>query len=179
MRKSLIIRNAVQWWWQTASGDLPFNRTQTCSVVSASPDNSAFHITMYGGWSLLESRAFEDVYVLSIPSFTCIDVTSVAKGTNLEQQLHPSIGRSRPVCNAYKNAEMIILGGNVRKGGYSVTSGQCSTLFAPVRVLDLSTYHWRTSLNTNPAYKVPSAISDVIGGEYVRQILVLIAACAN
>ena len=111
--------------------------------------------------------------------FTWIAVTSVAKSTNLEQQVKSTIGRMGHKCNTYKNTEMIVLGGEVRDGYDSVTRGQCSTLYAPVRVLDLSTYHWQTSLDMNPSYSVPEAIYNVIGGEYVHQYLMLIVPRAD
>jgi len=53
----------------TASGDIPDQRVDFCSTVSLSADDSSFQITIYGGWNLFEGNAFEDVYVLAIPSF--------------------------------------------------------------------------------------------------------------
>jgi hypothetical protein len=59
---------------------------------------------------------------------------------------------------------MIVLGGEIRAGAYSLTNGACSNVFEPVRVLDLSTYKWQSELDTEAAYEVPSAIYKEIGG---------------
>ncbi|EEA28483.1 hypothetical protein TMatcc_003188 [Talaromyces marneffei ATCC 18224] len=155
------------WWAQKASGDAPSHRTGFCAVVSESPDGSAFHITTYGGWSLLSQRSFEDVNILSIPSFTWIDATELSNNTNKEQQVNSTIGRDSltGACQAYRGAQMIVLGGEIRAGAYSLTNGVCSNTFEPVRILDLSTYKWENELNTSASYEVPSVIYDKIGGD--------------
>ncbi|KAF3400580.1 Kelch repeat-containing protein [Talaromyces pinophilus] len=155
------------WWAQKASGDAPLHRTSFCAVVTQSPDGSAFHITTYGGWSLLYQRSFEDVQILSIPSFTWIDATDLSNNTNKEQQVNSTIGRDSltGACQAYRGAQMIVLGGEIRAGAYSLTNGACSNTFEPVRVLDLSTYEWKSELNTSASYEVPSVIYNKIGGD--------------
>lgn len=138
-----------------------------CTAVTASPDGGAFHITTYGGWSLNYGRSYEDVHVLSIPSFTWIDATDLSNESNKEQQVNSTIGRDSLTgsCQTYKGAQMIVLGGGIRAGAYSLTNGACSNVFEPVRVLDLSKYRWQTELDTNASYEVPSIIYDKIGGE--------------
>lgn len=59
---------------------------------------------------------------------------------------------------------MVVLGGDVRAGAYLFRDGACSSAFEPVRVLDLSTYKWRTDLDTGSSYDVPSIIYEKIGG---------------
>ncbi|KAJ5668849.1 hypothetical protein N7462_009919 [Penicillium macrosclerotiorum] len=154
------------WWMQEASGDPPANRDQFCAVVTESPDRGAFHITTYGGWSLTDQRAYEDVNILTIPSFQWIDATELSNQTNREQQANSTIGRSQlsSSCEAYRGSQMIVLGGNVHSGAYSLTNGACSDVFKPSRVLDLSTYKWASNLNTSSTYEVPSIIYNKIGG---------------
>lgn len=152
------------WFVQEASGTAPSYINTECDVVSASPDGDAFHVTMYGGWSLQYGRSTEDVYVLSIPSFTWIDVSAAAQSSNNEA-LNSTIGRDSMTCQLYKDAQMIVLGGDIRSGAYSLTKGACSQVFEPIRVLDLSTYTWESSLNLNKTYEVPEAIYKVIGGK--------------
>lgn len=155
------------WWAQEASGSPPSNRGAFCAVVTTSPDNGAFHITTYGGWSLADQRSYEDVNILSIPSFTWIDATELSDQTNKEQQVNSNIGRDAlsGACQAYRGSQMIVLGGEIRAGADSLTNGACSNVFEPVRVLDLSTYKWQTELNTSSTYEVPAVIYDTIGGE--------------
>lgn len=152
---------------QEASGNPPSNRDSPCSAVTMSPDGEAFHITTYGGWSLGDQRAYEDVNILSIPSFTWIDATDLSRESNKEQQINSTIGRSALIgaCQTYRNSQMIVLGGNIHSGAYSLTDGACSNVFEPLRVLDLSTYKWKTELETNSTYEVPEVIYKTIGGE--------------
>lgn len=154
------------WWMQEASGDSPSNTDMFCAAVAESPDGTAFHITTYGGWSLSEGRSYEDVHVLSIPSFQWIDATDLSNKTNLEQQVNSTIGRDSMsgACQLY-GSEMIVLGGQIRSDTSSLIDGACSDVFEPVRVLDLSTYEWKTSLNTSSTYEVPAVIYNAIGGE--------------
>lgn len=152
---------------QEASGVAPENRDSFCTAVTMSPDGGAFHITTYGGWSLLDQRSYEDVYILTIPSFTWINATDLSGQTNTEQQVNSTIGRDAltGACQTYRGSQMIVLGGEIRAGAYALTSGVCSNVFEPVRVLDLATYEWRTNLDTNSSYEVPSIIYDKIGGK--------------
>lgn len=145
---------------------MPYHLGSFCTAVTESPDGKAFHITTYGGWSLNNGRSYEDVYVLSIPSFTWIDATNVSNKTNKEQQVNSTIGRDSltGACQTYRGAQMIVLGGGIRAGKYSLTNGACSDVFEPIRVLDLSTYQWKSELNTNATYQVPEVIYDAIGG---------------
>ncbi|KAH8880606.1 hypothetical protein GQ53DRAFT_833202 [Thozetella sp. PMI_491] len=153
------------WWKQSASGTYPRHRGSFCTAVTASPDNGAFHITTYGGWSLNDGRSYEEVHVLSIPSFTWIDASDVSDSTNKERQANSTVGRdSLPsACQVYNKGQMIVLGGNVRAGPFTFTSS-CSEVFDPVRVLDLSTYSWQTGLKLDGTYAVPQVIYDAIGG---------------
>lgn len=157
---------------QEASGNPPpSGLSAQCAVVTVSPDYSAFHITVYGGWSLSSARSFETVYVLSVPSFTWINVTQTSLQSNTEAAVNSTIGRDSASCQLYNGALMIDLGGEIRNGADSLTNGACSETFEPVQVLDLSTYQWQSSLDMNVEYQVPPAIYSVIGGKYVVQIL--------
>ncbi|KAL4912142.1 hypothetical protein BDW62DRAFT_206745 [Aspergillus aurantiobrunneus] len=154
------------WWLQRASGDVPLNRISFCTAVSQASDGSAFHITTYGGWSRRDGRAYEDVHILSIPAFQWIDASDVSDSTNSKQDANRRIGRDAlcGACQTYRGSEMIVLGGNVRDRGTSTTRGECSTLYAPVRVLYLSTIEWRSDLDTESAYEVPAVVYRALGG---------------
>ncbi|KAI8933958.1 hypothetical protein NX059_008732 [Plenodomus lindquistii] len=58
-----------KWYTQTASGDVPSSRRQFCADVTWPDDQSSFNIYVYGGYGFGEYPAFDDVYILSIPSF--------------------------------------------------------------------------------------------------------------
>lgn len=153
------------WFSVTASGTVPGTRVHACSVAAVAPDYSAFHITMYGGWSLFEGRSYEQIFVLSIPSFVWINITADQIG-NSEENLSQSVGRDSMSCKLYNDAQMIVLGGYIKVGETAISpSGQCNSTFPPVRVLDLTTYTWQHQLNMSLEYSVPPVIYNVIGGK--------------
>nr|OQO23018.1 hypothetical protein B0A51_09187 [Rachicladosporium sp. CCFEE 5018] len=148
-----------------ASGVIPPTYLcQFCAGVTSSPDNTAFHITIYGGWSLLELTSYETVYTLTLPSFTWINATSISAQSNAEQQVNSTIGRDQQSCQVYNKTQLLVLGGNIRAGHQSLTNGACNQVFAPLRALDLSTYTWQSVFDPSLEYKVPDTIYSVIGG---------------
>jgi hypothetical protein len=152
---------------QPASGESPSEtRSYFGTAVTMSPDGAAFHITTYGGWGLYEQRAYEDVYILSLPSFVWINATSTTYRTNLEQRANWQLGR-RAIYGStqtYRGSQMIVLGGQIYDGNSNVAL-TCGTSIPAVRVLDLSTYEWRINLDPKSAYAVPPIIYNRIGGE--------------
>ncbi|KAG9190663.1 hypothetical protein G6011_08751 [Alternaria panax] len=92
-----------KWYTQTASGDIPDTRRQFCADVTWPDDQSSFNIYLYGGYGFGEIPAFDDVYILSLPSFTWIKVFS---GENPSQVGHG--GCSASVIN---HAQMLVIGG--------------------------------------------------------------------
>ncbi|KAI9826715.1 MAG: hypothetical protein M1826_006597 [Phylliscum demangeonii] len=152
------------WFAVTATGDIPSNRTLTCTTVSSSPDDSSFQITMYGGWDLANSIAFEDVYVLAVPAFRWIKITDVK---NPKAQTGKA-GHEQQKCKLWGNREMLVLGGIVTADASDagdLNTVACSA-FPPIRVLDTTTFTWKTSFDPRPSsYTVPSAVYQVIGGD--------------
>ncbi|KAK6442515.1 hypothetical protein LTR95_001255 [Oleoguttula sp. CCFEE 5521] len=135
------------WFAQQASGVTPPTYLcQFCAGVTSSPDNTAFHITTYGGWSLLELIDF------------------LRDCSNAEQQVNSTIGRDQQSCQVYNNTQLLVLGGNIRAGHQSLTNGACNQVFAPLRALDLSTYTWQSVFDPAIEYEVPDTIYSVIGG---------------
>ena len=101
----------------TATGDIPLDQSKLRSVISASPDDSSFQITFFGGYNIYEGVAFEDVYVLAISAFRWINITST---NNQETQLSADAGRYATSCALYEDRQMIILGGDLILEGNSV-----------------------------------------------------------
>lgn len=145
------------WWRQPASGDVPTTFDQVAAEASIAPDGSAFHITTFG--------SNQQAYILSIPSFTWINVTSVVFPSSPEPELtDQSIRRTLSRSVLWKNAEMILIGGEVWDGP-KVVNGACVDDYPLLRVLDLSTLQFRTDFQVNPTYSVPEAVVAVLGGE--------------
>ncbi|OAL21572.1 hypothetical protein AYO22_07968 [Fonsecaea multimorphosa] len=67
------------WYKQTATGDVPASgRVDFCLVAAPAQDNSSSNIYLYGGTS--NGTIFDDVYVLSLPSFTWVKMITVGGG---------------------------------------------------------------------------------------------------
>ncbi|KAH9887524.1 hypothetical protein F4778DRAFT_786364 [Xylariomycetidae sp. FL2044] len=94
-----------KWYSQTADGDIPAMRSRFCAGATWASDQSSYNIYLYGGRGMPPSTAgFDDVYILSLPSFTWIKFYPSDNTTN--QYPHNTLS-----CNVVDNAQMIIIGG--------------------------------------------------------------------
>ncbi|KAI2625785.1 hypothetical protein GGR54DRAFT_514111 [Hypoxylon sp. NC1633] len=157
------------WYMQKATGDIPDPRTEFCAGVSSAPDDSSFQITIHGGWDQLHGYAFNDVYVLSIPSFRWIKVDD-SNNPDLLGDATP--GRNRHKCDVWNETQLIVSGGQVNSksnvGKFSLINEnlneRCNKTYPPIKVLDTSTYTWRTQFDPSLEYTVPGAVTAIIGG---------------
>ncbi|KAK0647858.1 hypothetical protein DIS24_g7311 [Lasiodiplodia hormozganensis] len=136
---------------------IPAKRSEFCAGVSS------FQITVTGGWDQFYERAFNDVYVLSLPSFRWIRI--VSDSNNPDKAPQPSPGRNRHKCDMWRDAQMIATGGlaTLGQGTSQHLNDVCNETYPPVRVLDTSTYTWRTQFEPRLEYSVPDAVTAVIG----------------
>ncbi|KAI0013699.1 hypothetical protein F4779DRAFT_613432 [Xylariaceae sp. FL0662B] len=89
---------------QNATGDVPEMRSRFCAGVTWAPDQSSYNIYIYGGAGMPPSTAgFDDVYILTLPSFTWINFYT---GDNSTRAPHNTLS-----CNVVSGAQMIIIGG--------------------------------------------------------------------
>jgi len=104
---------------------------------------------------------YDDVYVLSLPSFTW---TKVYSGAN------PRFGHT---CHTAGKRQMLRVGGSLDASLYAVeTTGQLPNLSTMncdrkegVALFDLSALTWSSFFNAHaPQYQVPGNVVDVIGG---------------
>ena len=142
----------------TATGDIPGDRSQFCAVVSASMDQSTFQVTIFGGWNAYKGERYEEVFVLTVPSFRWIKVNH----KNDFEATTASKGRAGYRCIIYKDAQMIVLGGSVPVDNDQTS---CDTAYPPLRVLDTSTYTWKTVFDPSVEYRVPDIVTNIIGGK--------------
>lgn len=56
------------WHSQNTTGDIPEPRVDHCLVAASAPDNSSHNIYLYGGRAS-ETFVYDQIYVLSLPSF--------------------------------------------------------------------------------------------------------------
>ncbi|KAL9120371.1 MAG: hypothetical protein Q9187_003073 [Circinaria calcarea] len=146
---SLYNDTAGTWVSQATTGDIPISRVSGCVVMASAQDNSSHNIYMYGGRGS-GNQYFDQVYVLSIPSFTW---------TKLYQGTSPRFAHT---CHLVANRQMLTVGGI---GNNPLTSGPCDYQTKGVNIFDLSTLQFRSVYNVNaPPYVVPAPIIAKIGG---------------
>lgn len=95
------------WFAQTATGDIPANRRKFCAGVTAAQDASSYNVYIYGGFGFgVNASGFDNVYILSLPSFTWIKWASMS--------YDPKIGNPHGdlTCNMVGSNQMIVMGGN-------------------------------------------------------------------
>ncbi|KUJ10397.1 uncharacterized protein LY89DRAFT_689663 [Mollisia scopiformis] len=142
------------WYEQPTSEQNPGMLTQGCTVMASAQDGSSHNIYWYGGWQGIDStQPFnDDVWVLSIPTFMWMKVSSGTTGH----------GRAGHRCVKPYPDQMFVVGGYAPLTG---TIPQCVSGNI-IQVFNLSTATWIT--NYDPAvwsnYTVPSMISSMIGG---------------
>lgn len=161
------------WYKQSTAGSYPTLRVNPCAVAASAPDGSSTNIYMYGGQNLIpymNQTQFGDTWVLTIPSFTWIQVDTTG------QSVPPA--RVGHTCNIWDGQIVVV-------GGYNTDlAGGCDNGFY---VFDATAMTWRNRFNAitggNPqnqqlvqsndsaalsgsyGYQVPVAVQSVIGGK--------------
>lgn len=140
------------WYQQNTTGDKPPQLTEFCSVVARAQDSSSFNVYVYGGYDGLSStdNPSDDVWILSLPSFTWIKAVS-GNGSH---------GRRAHKCHAVYPDQMFVIGGQNLDTTSCLEGGM-------IEVFNLNTLRFQDSYDpaTWEAYKVPSVVTAVIGGD--------------
>ncbi|KAK7430832.1 hypothetical protein QQZ08_002621 [Neonectria magnoliae] len=154
-----------EWFHQKTSGDAPNVRVNPCAVVASAPDASSFQIYLFGGQDLPygNQTQYNDMYILTIPSFTWIKVDQSGQDAP-----SPRAGHS---CAMY-DGQIVVVGGYV---GEDMPCDQPG-----MYVFDASTLKWRDKFSAGDhkadwhpdnlvlagshGYIVPNAVQEVIGG---------------
>jgi len=138
---------------QNTTGDIPPQLTLFCSTVAVASDKSSFNIYIYGGYDGISPlhTPSDDVYVLSLPSFTWIKVYS-GRSTH---------GRSGHKCVQPYPDQMMVLGGIYKGNPMHCLEGG---LF---QVFNLNTLRFQDSYDPTEwdEYSVPDLVTAQIGGE--------------
>lgn len=140
-------RDNGTWYSQTTSGDIPPSRLDFCTALFSAPDNSSHNIYLYGGrdpTGLNGTIFYDDIYVLSLPSFTWIKVFT---GTA------PRYGHT---CHIVGKRQLLTSGGQAR------SEKQCDWERKAVAILDVPTLAWGSVYN---AQDDPFVIGDYIIGK--------------
>ncbi len=121
-------------------------------MVASAKDGSSHNIYIYGGYrGLSRTQAPSDeVYVLSVPSFTWIKVSSGSA----------KHGRRGHRCTKPYPDQMLVVGGKPEQlNAYECVAGM-------IQIFNLNTLSWQNSYDPKvwSEYRVPSVITAKIGG---------------
>lgn len=137
------------WYTQQATGDIPPSRTQFCAVVAAAPDNSSYNIYVYGGQAS-STDLFDDIYVLSLPSFIWTKVYEASI----------PIPRYGHTCHLVGRRQMLTVGGSG-----STAFNSCDWETKGVAIYDMTDLVWGSEFDYYaPDYGVPALVTANIGG---------------
>ncbi|KAL8735875.1 MAG: hypothetical protein Q9181_002653 [Wetmoreana brouardii] len=148
------------WYKQNATAanftDIPEPRVDFCLINVPATDSSSHNIYMYGGRD--SSHYFDDVWVLSLPSFTWIQVFA---GTS---------PRFAHTCHLVGKRTLLTVGGVAsltQKWGHpDNTLPPCDWETKGVGVLDLTSITWGSAYDAHAAaYGVPEKVLATIGGD--------------
>ncbi|KAI9738199.1 MAG: hypothetical protein M1834_008697 [Cirrosporium novae-zelandiae] len=164
--------NSSTWYKQATSGSTPEIRVNPCAVAASASDGSSTQIYLYGGQNLIpygNQTQYEDMWILTIPSFTWIKV-------DMSNQSVPP-ARAGHTCNIWDGQIVVV-------GGYVGADYSCDS--PGIYVFNASNLSWETSFtalsngntqNQQPSqensstglsgsygYTVPKAVQSVIGG---------------
>ncbi|KAJ2897480.1 Kelch repeat-containing protein-like protein 5 [Zalerion maritima] len=149
-----------KWYSQNATGTVPEYRRRFCAGAIWAEDRSSYNIYLYGGLGFGDEFAgFDDVYILSLPSFTWIKYYPLDReGTG--DYPHHSLS-----CNVVSDSQMLIIGGSFPTadicdsetvwGTHNLDLGK---QLAPPAI-------WAAYDNEMTDYQVPEDIYTVIGGD--------------
>ena len=160
------------WYKQSTTGTSPPIRVNPCAVAASAPDGSSTNIYLYGGQNLIpagQQTQFDDMWILTIPSFTWIQVDTSG------QSVPPA--RAGHSCNIW-DGQLIVV------GGYVGPNISCDS--PGIYVFDASQLKWQnqftsltggdptnqqaaqaqnsSGLSGSYGYEVPAAVQSVIGG---------------
>lgn len=166
---------ASTWYKQATSGPTPEIRVNPCAVAVSAADGSSTSVYMYGGQNLLpygEQKQYDDMWILTIPSFTWIQVDT-------SNQANPP-ARAGHMCNVW-NSQMIVVGGYVGQdlscdspGTYVFNTSSLQWQNGYVALETDDKLNRQASQQKDPAalqgsfgYSVPAKVMSVIGGNAV------------
>lgn len=153
-----------KWYTQQASGAIPQPRRQLCAGATWADDKSSFNIHFYGGFDFPSEpnniSAYDDAYILTLPSFTWIKAWP-----NETETKYSEYGHGGCSANVINRDQLLIIGGWFPDsaeycdapdslGQHNMNMGQNGPASA-----------WWDKFDPRiSSYFVPTPIIDVIGG---------------
>ncbi|KAM0342387.1 hypothetical protein ACHAPU_009574 [Fusarium lateritium] len=96
----------AKWYTQKTSGDVPDDRRLFCGGATWAKDQSSYNVYIYGGAGFPPAVGYDDIYILTIPSFQWIrgPYPTYRNGTG-------AYPKSMMSCSVVDNAQMLVIGG--------------------------------------------------------------------
>ncbi|TVY48258.1 Kelch repeat-containing protein [Lachnellula occidentalis] len=159
------------WYKQSTSGSSPPIRVDPCAAVAAAPDGTSFNVYLYGGQNLLPAdnqTQFSDMWILTIPSFTWVQV-------NMDGQSQPP-ARAGHTCTM-RDGQIVVVGGYVGAEiscdspgifVFNASSLQWSNGFTALASSGSESENQQAQdssvLQGSVGYQVPGLVQSIIGG---------------
>lgn len=148
-----------KWYTQAATGTIPGMRRRFCAGATWAPDQSSYNIYLYGGASMPPNTSgFDDVYILTIPTFTWIKLYPT-DGNITGQYPHHSL-----TCNVISGAQMLIIGGTFPLSDDCDVPAQWGTHNLDMGQQNADKATWQLFVPNLNSYAVPDPIINVVGG---------------
>lgn len=103
--------------------------------------------------------AFDDLYVLSLPSFTWVQMWP-----SPSQPFFGGYGHHSLTCDIINGTQMIVMGGTYPSSDVCDSPNSFAQHNVDLGELNDSKAPWYIFRNDNPPYRVPSALTKIIGG---------------
>jgi hypothetical protein len=132
-------------------------RRRFCGGATWAKDQSSYNIYIYGGASMPPlTVGYDDIYILSIPSFTWIKWYPTENGTAYP---HHSL-----TCDVIAPDQMIVMGGTFPNSTQCDVAANFGFHNMDMGKQNPDNAKWASFNNTKKTYKVPSEILAVVGG---------------
>ncbi|KAH7178984.1 uncharacterized protein B0J16DRAFT_402344 [Fusarium flagelliforme] len=152
----------AKWYTQKTTGDTPNDRRRFCGGVTWPEDHSSYNIYIYGGGGFPpDTTGYDDIYILTIPSFQWI------RGYPTDSNGTGEFPKSMMSCNVVNDAQMLVIGGTYSNATYKdcdVPTIQGAHNMNLGRQNKENKLWWAYQPNLT-TYVVPVDIRNVIGGK--------------
>ncbi|KAH0556047.1 hypothetical protein GP486_006013 [Trichoglossum hirsutum] len=146
-----------KWYTQTATGTVPERRRRFCAGATWAQDKSSYNIYLYGGLGFPpNTTAYDDVYILTLPSFRWIKWYPTEPG--------PGAPHHSLTCNVINGAQMLIIGGTFPATDACDSPGVWGTHNLNLGKNNPDNAKWSMFYPDLKQYNVPSEIVAVVGG---------------
>ncbi|KAK3340756.1 hypothetical protein B0H65DRAFT_529606 [Neurospora tetraspora] len=158
-----------KWYVQNATGEVPGKRRRFCAGATWAGDRSSYNIYIYGGASTPPDNhpGYDDVYILTIPSFQWLKLYPKPSG-NSDPSQNNQQGGAYPhhslTCNVISQAQMLIIGGSFPLSTDCDVPSQFGTHNLDLGEQNAKKEPWQLFNPNMTTYVVPDVVVKAVGG---------------